>query len=399
MTPGRIFTKKILADFYCFSILYTFLSLGLYASGGLSWAIYGLSLLLPFYGMMAVREKVSNIGLFLLAHILLSAWPLLIPWSIWVKLMVTAFMLVACGYSIRMRLRGDWTIETSALVFAAILNIVVAFLAAYLAFDSLIYFLMVWLLAVLICGMAFAQIHSVDASLELLTAGSQQPVKSVLRFNNVIILIFIGLVLVAAVFSLVVPIGNVLSAVGAGLMAALRFLFSLLPSSGEGEAAAVEEAAGGPDTGNMDFMDDAAKEPALWLQILEKVMVYLVVVAMIAGLIALIIYIFYNFYRRFYSTRVQDGDVKEFIGPELTVENLKTSWNNLRNRFPIFGKDEEQRIRRRYYKKVRQHIKKGVRIQKQDTTQEIAGKIKPAEDIGYITGQYEWVRYGKRDKR
>jgi len=113
----------------------------------------------------------------------------------------------------------------------------------------------------------------------------------------------------------------------------------------------------------------------------------------------LIIYIFYNFYRRFYSTRVQDGDVKEFIGPELTVENLKTSWNNLRNRFPIFGKDEEQRIRRRYYKKVRQHIKKGVRIQKQDTTQEIAGKIKPAEDIGYITGQYEWVRYGKRDKR
>lgn len=51
-------------------------------------------------------------------------------------------------------------------------------------------------------------------------------------------------------------------------------------------------------------------------------------------------------------------------------------------------------IRREYARKVNKHIKRGTEIRDHDTTDIIAKKILPKENIGELTARYEKVRYG-----
>ena len=130
---------------------------------------------------------------------------------------------------------------------------------------------------------------------------------------------------------------------------------------------------------------------------LEKIVMFLVYTAIVAGIVAGIIYLFYQLYKKFYSTkRAYMSDIKEFAAPDATLENFAA---RLAEIVPFLGFAPMQKTRKLFFKKVRQHIKKGVEVRSYDTPRDIAGKIKVSENIDALTGEYEAVRYYKNESQ
>jgi len=117
---------------------------------------------------------------------------------------------------------------------------------------------------------------------------------------------------------------------------------------------------------------------------------FVILLLIVAGAV----YMFYLFIRYFYRTRRKVGQDKYDDGDEnIALEgNIR---DDIRDLLPRFGRYSKNAIRRAYAKKVNWHIRRGLHVQKSDTTDIIADKIRSIENIDELTAMYEKVRYFK----
>lgn len=398
MTRTRIFVRQMLSDLTVFALLHSLLLTGLFAIyRELTPVWISFVFLLPFLAMTVIREKVDNLFLFLLLHILLAATAVLLPLELIAKGLCLLLLVIAAVYSLVVQLRGYWSVELGWTGFCVGVLAVLALVTGYFRFGQIPLLLTLWATLVIACYFVCYQTLRVDEALSFLPATGRKVVPSILRFNNIILLGFLVPVLLAAALAVRFPLNGLFNAIAAAFKQIVRWIFGLLAKFG-GEAQ--EEIP--PETlepsPSYGLPETEPGDSSRFLEILEQIILRTVQVALVVGVVALIIYALRKLYKRFYASKAKDGDVREYIGPELQIEALKASWHGLLGRLPRFGRSESERIRKIYYKRVNRHIWQGAQVSKADTTGDIRRKLAEADDLTELTDSYNNARYGPPTK-
>ena len=171
------------------------------------------------------------------------------------------------------------------------------------------------------------------------------PAGQMIRVNRMMMGIYtiLGLA-VMGIFSFL-PFNRLFSAIGQGLLSAIRFLVKLIFREGSGEAVSEEmigEAASPP------VMEPS--DPSAFLEALSKLIGVIVAIALVIGAAAAVLYLFSRLYRAFYEKQQTDGDQKEFIGPPEQAE--KEGRKKREARLPFFFGNRSQKMRRIYQRLI-----------------------------------------------
>lgn len=388
MTLRRSLVLSIVYEFLYFLCFHTILAIIIIYKFGISHIFLSYLLIFPFYLLFLIRRKVKNIVLFLILNlspfILTPLMPDLIS-----TLVYALFCFILAFYSIQMRLnqrsiKGSFIITLPPLV----VNFLGAVLNRALEINIPDVFFVINSTLSIICYILVTHISNIDGSLELLTSFGSQPVKPILDFNNRTIAVFALLTGVFASLSLFIKLDSLWSLISGTILAVLRFIFSLLAKiSNPQETADYPESLG--STENMQTLFEPPPEPNALMILLEQIFVYMVYLLLIGLLLFGIGYTIYKFYKKFYASNQNTGDTKEFAAPLYEVKNFK--FKKLRDLFPVLSKD--MRIRRLFYKKVKSYLKKGVKLENDNTAKIISEKISQYEDIKELTHLYEKARY------
>ncbi|MCL2057251.1 MAG: hypothetical protein FWH02_08560 [Oscillospiraceae bacterium] len=399
MTQRRVFIRSLLGDIFFFGLAHSLICIGRYLPGGERiTAISVLSLAVPFFLMVVSRRVVKSFILFAAVHIALVTLPLWLPIFLPLSMAERSLLLIALVafliYSFIVRLKGALVLETGTAMFGAGALIITDVLLARLGNRELAALHLSWAFVFLLGNLLHDQILSVDSSMDILSGAAHQPIPSILRFNNALIAVFAVFVGGAAYLSGFMPLGRILGTAGNILLEGLVWLLRLIPGreyapefEGPGPASAP------PVQAPPEFPDDV-REPPAWLMLLGEIFYYAVITAIAAGFLLLLLYSIFRLYRRFHTTRTQDGDVREYIGPVPEARQIFGFIKKIRLR--VYDA-EQNRVRRRYARKVRRNIRKGVQVALSDTTGEIYAKLPKQDGMAELTREYNFVRYGRAE--
>jgi hypothetical protein len=396
MTRRRVLIRTLLADLFFFALLDCVLIAVLqFVYRDRAIAALTFALLVPILAMSVTRYYISNFFLFVGIHLVLLCFPLLLGLDFLAQVLFCLFLLACAIYSVVVRLRGDWRINTVMALVCAATAAAIGFVLDFFGRGGVADFLALWAFVMLFCYILHTQTAQVDSSLDVLSGSAKQPIGTMLRFNNILIAVFLLPVLVAGLLSPLFPLDRLLGGLWGMLSILLRRFFAFISGFFTGEEILFDESTQ-EQSGNMldgVMLDSSTQRPA-WVETLEEIFRTALIVAIGIGAVLLVLYAAYRLYKRFYASRSTDGDVREYIGPEIDRDRLQDLWRGVRSRLPVFGRSEEEKIRRQYFRRVRRHIRKGVAVAKADTTGQIEGKIRPSEDITALTEQYDRARYG-----
>lgn len=216
------------------------------------------------------------------------------------------------------------------------------------------------------------------------------PAGQMIRVNRMMMGIYtiLGLA-VMGIFSLL-PFNSLFSAIGQGLLAAIRFLVKLIFREGSGEVVQEEmigEAASPP------VMEPS--DPSAFLEALSKIIGLIAAIALVIGAAAAVFYLVSRLYRAFYERRQTDGDQKEFIGPlEQTEKEVR---KKKKTRLPYFSGNRSQRMRRIYQRLILERTVGKKRIPETSTAEEQSrlAKIDEEEKRRELVELYRKARYGR----
>lgn len=394
----RSLTRTLLSDLFMFGALHgVFSFLVLLTVPGPNHFLTALLLLAPFYGMTLIRLKTNSLPLFLGLHLLVCTWPLWISVNPALRYWMVLFMLVAMLRSMLMRLWSGWWPGRSLTMVMVCSNAAAVIMADYVGLPIPVGVFFFWSLTMMLCHLICEQTARVDGALDLLSGTVRQPVETTLRFNNFILVLFLAPVTLLGGLASLLPLNKVgrllMDLILLFYLAINNLLYRLLYGGEEMTQQAPPAAA--PDMASL--LPQAQESPA-WLLIVERVFFFLVQAVVIVLLVHGAIKGLQYLYRLFYAEQAGGGEVREYIGPMLTPEDLQERVRQLRFRLPGFDKSEEDRIRRTYYRKVRRHIRKGVEVHPADTTGEIAEHLKERENVEELTQKYNKARYNSKKK-
>lgn len=389
MTRTRIWTKRVLANIVAFLMIYGVIAMALFiVTKDMSQVLLLLVLFLPFFALFAARFFVDNIFAFLLLHIFIAVLPVVVFSGI-IQIFAVVFLAFSAILSVRQKLKGEWELGASTVFFILAMVCALTILGQLNGINELTNLYIVMSFVIMVCCLLNYQIDNIDKSLVFSAKESLQPINSILRFNNRIIAFFIMIVVGGGLLSFVLPFGRVMSFAANVLLSVLRLLFGLFSgeeSVPEPESPPLEEA-----PMNDDPMMPIADAGSGFFYTLGMIFYYLVTVVAIVGIVAAIVYAVLRFYKAYYGTKKTDGDIKEFITPEIEMGGISRVIDKIKRRFDT---SPQQKLRRLYYKKVSGYIAGGVKIKTSHTTQDIAEILNSQEDIDDLTRQYEKVRYG-----
>jgi len=261
------------------------------------------------------------------------------------------------------------------------------------AFSALFTF---WAFIFVLFSMLYGQTSRLDESLNLLSNAAAQPLKMILRFNNMLLVVFGAAAASAALLASFIPLDRAVRAIGSFLLSILRFLAGLLPAYEPPPALETAPDPPSPDFGGM-IASEAAQTPR-WLELLQDILRIALLTAFACAVLCAVLYGIYRLYRRFHENRPGDGDLREYIGPVLEKERLKGALQSLRSLLSFGRGTEALRVRRLYARKVRLQIRRGAPVTSSDTTGEIYDKLPFQNGLAELTGQYNTVRYGPESK-
>jgi hypothetical protein len=356
--------------------------------------------------MSTVRLKVDNIGLFLLFHVILCFFPILFRVGTLFQGLLVAFLLISMIYSVVVRIRGDWCPEFPVTAFFVVVNAVAALVLGYFNIHQPAGVLFFWVFIMIAAMLVCRQTVAVDASLALLADTARQPVGTTLRYSNLVLAAFMLPVGLIGLLSAFLPLDMLGRFLVEGVLALLRgiarfiaWVMSLFGRAPAAESAPPsEQTAQSPD---MSALGPPGETPA-WLEILEQVFIVLALAVVAALLIFGAARGLRTLYTHLNRKKQWDGEQREYIGPEIRFESIWGKISRARRRLPAFGESEEERVRRRYYKKIRRHIRRGIEVRPADTAGDIERRLREKEDVGALTGLYNRARYrvktGRKDK-
>ncbi|MCL2363911.1 MAG: hypothetical protein FWC71_04525 [Defluviitaleaceae bacterium] len=398
--------KNFFANAVVFLVLFS-LFVGVYVmlGDGVPW-VY-LLLAIPFAGLYGVRSWAKRKDVFLGIHggvlilpfILFNAWPL--------RLLVGAFALLCAIYSIRARTYKEWRPgEKSVFMMLGILG-VVYFLVSFVFganFEDLERFFFATAMVVMSATVLVLQMDNIDHRIANLPEKlrSTTSLRGILSFNNRLISIFLGSLMLLGALSLFSHgIWRFVRWGGHGISAIVLFLFGLPgtvisifvregvePYHGDIPIGQYWQDWGGRD----DLPEEVAESISIAYNRL-MVATHILFGILLLFVLTVGIYLFINnLLKRFHKKNKIDED--ESLIPDDATGRLKFFFGDLAAFLPRFASLSRHKVRRAFAKKVNRHIKKGVPIFQSDTPDIIANKIRPTENIDDLTTQYEEVRYG-----
>lgn len=368
-----------------------------------------LALAVPFFLLVPIRLHVNNIFLFLLLHLLILVFVVIVPGSIigspenhiFFRLALLAFMLASSILSLYRRLRGKalglTAFDFAQVVFITSMFIILTLIANYFEFRDITFLFPILAVTVIGCYILRTHIINIDYALDLITTTTTQPIKSILSFNNFMITGLLLVTFVTALVSRYLWISNLITAFGSLLHSFLRFLFSFLPTAPDEYIPETSPDLFGNDAMNeyLHSLSAGAKQPSALFLLIEQIFLYVVFTAFVLIVISSMIYMLFLIYKRFYLNSSETLDEKEFILSEITTDKASSLADMIDRLFS--GKNApKDRTRRVFYRRVRRLIAKGMPVAVSDTPREIAGTAREMEDIDNLTTAYEKVRYGEK---
>ena len=394
MNTRRLFTQRLLGDIFFFGFMHSIASVVIFLTTGRTDVVFAALLLaLPFFLLALVRTKIENIFLFSLLHIAVLVFfvaipPLPLEW----RAFIAAFIFAAINYSFAVRQNKGLKIEKGLVTFCCIFNTALVLFCGYMNANQIVSIPTFWTFIMLLAYLLYMQSSRLDASLELVSNKMRQPMHTITRFNNSIIL---GFVLLAALILLLapfLPLGQFLAFLVSALLAVMRLAINFVLSFVREEVDIISAPQSSSGNGG-GAIPVASTEPHPFWLFLEQLTFLLTSVVIVAVIVGFLLYAFYSIYRSFFANRSSDSDIREYIGPASFVEQLRTNWGDFIRKAPTFSDDNAGHVRKAYYKKVQRHIRRGANITVTDTTSEICEKLSTKENISSLTELYNLARY------
>lgn len=244
--------------------------------------------------------------------------------------------------------------------------------------------------------LAIRQIYSFRNGFDHFLSSPTQPGKHIQANNNRIILLLCLVIAIIFPLSIVFPYGFLVDAfkfILAYIVRMIAFLISLLPVMRENKQEADPESTQGR------ILDDSRMSNGILSMILDTLVMVLfifIVVYAFIRFVPLIISFLRNHFRIWAKETGAPGS--QYITDE-TID-LDKSMYARNKKFPAFGTGEERKIRKEYYKQVKEAMAEGAAVTGASSTGEIRNTLldQLGKDISDLTARYEKVRYGPRSQ-
>ena len=240
--------------------------------------------------------------------------------------------------------------------------------------------------------LAVRQIISFQNGFDHFLSSSTQPGRLIQSNNNRIIIILCivsGLILPLSIIFPYDYILNFFRFIGKYILIFILYLFSLVPAA-TGESKETD-----PDYKEGCVINFSSKSSGIFAVILEYIVIFICIFFILYGLYKLITAVI-SFIRTHFR---RNSRTEKLLGSRyVTDETIDLEKNTLRKikRLPDFGTGEERKVRKQYYRTVKEAIAKGAKITPASSSEEIRKTIfdQYGKDISELTDRYEKVRYG-----
>ena len=357
-----------------------------------------LLLAVPFAFMYFLRIKVKKMWRFLVIHFIMLALPFMALSNLWVFGLLMGFAVPATIYSFYRKGKGEWTMQgrTAAWVIALLAILSFLYAAYFPEIQGKGALLNISSLVSLAAVVTYMHFDNMQFGLGLLS-NHHKKTGNISAVSNILITVFLIIIVIFGALSILFP-----SEAAAVILVRLLIDVILLPF--QFIAWFLQSVLGGDlgTYGPPPVLEDIVLGPVdeyAYLQELEvqnRILMYIVgtlaVITLVAVVAAILVTIFYKIYRAF-NRKEEAG--KQSLIHEDHITKLKFVLGDLKELLPSFRLGAKHPLRRAYIKKVNGHIKQGLIVRPHYTTDVIADKIRPKEDIDELTQNYEKVRYGK----
>ncbi len=340
-------------------------------------------------GCTLVREFVPKLSYFIALHALLGVGSALISLTspvLFVRCVVFVFIALEIGLSLRQQLIEKRLLDNTPPLYLAPFLAGVFFARKTDAFDLLFVLILTVCILMYMLNMYilnFIKYTHIDQE------RFPSVFKKIAKTYHVLLFIFalaVGAAILAAHF---IPLGKILSAIGAGILFILRFIVKR--TKGEpAEPAPPENDLPEDVTGPLDMLPTDVETSPVW-EFLDEAMHIIVPILLILLGVAVISFIIYQVYKRFYAKSMDTTDRTETIRIANTAEKLERpgiSTHQLLQK--LFPREPAARIRRYFTKLITSHYKT---VDPTHTARELVVRpgVQGADDIAEL---YAKARYG-----
>ena len=360
----------------------------------LGWSIVAYMLL---YLVRRLSRKMWQI---LILSFLVVASPLLPIWDISLipQLIIIPSLLILAIRSFTIRIRAEDPDPTNlvvsqggALLYMLALNIFVVYFEFMPLSQAYFYIAIVYLIA----GIYRFHTYSLTSQMSRFMAMPTQPAHRIKHFNQMMMLAFGLVMVVLLLISPLLRLHDLVPMLGGLLLAFLRWITRLLSRESEPLPDDLVPEETQPDAGLDPGMMPEAKDPALWMLILQEIFYYLMIILTVAALLAVVVTAIIAIYKRFYATD-HGPDVFESLMPKFG-EDVKVRLKRTRARFlSQFGRGHDQKIRRIYWRVLDRLAQKGLEYSNKQSPRQFAYYVMQEQSIDILdmTRLYEKARYG-----
>ena len=286
---------------------------------------------------------------------------------------------------------GDLGMQTLVLLIMVGLNIIA------IRFDLVVVSQVYFYLSVVYLIMALIRWHwvSLSSQMERFLVMPSQPIARIIRFNKILLAGYIICAAVLLILSPILHLHDVVPWLGQLLLAAIRWLVSLMSRSQPSETTPETVPSAQPTESEPIFPIDT-NEPARWLLVLQEIIYYLVIAAAVAAFIGLLIYLLYRIYKRFYESGQPDTDKRESLLPNITSQVMERLDRTKNRWLAQFGQSPEQKIRRLYFKLIDSQIHHGLAYKPSLTARQMVDLLNHDKypELADVSLLYEQARYG-----
>ena len=386
---------EILSNLIVFVLYLNFLSV-VYSINAhrVAWAFSAL--VLPFYALYWLRRRVKRMPLLIVGHVVLVALPLLLLFigDAAHAFMAVAFMIVAALYSIIAAIKGERRFQLVQVMCVVVFIAVSHIAASTMAYNGnyqvygLDLFTRASILLVIAAGVVYVQMDNLHANMRIFGTSGEAD-SNVYKNNNKVVSGFsAALVIIVAAAMVFGPVMAMfmrfLGRIAYLVMQVRIFFIPSQPSAVEGLYGAATTQDAYAEVLYDGYDADALAIDSPWIfgaSVLAAFAIMLIGIAIGRALA-----------RR--RRRIEDSDI---VDTDDEMAQMKFSARDLAMFLPKRRAGIRHPLRRAYIKKVRGHIKQGVKVKRSHTPEVIADIIREREDIDGLTVAYEAVRYGARD--
>lgn len=280
----------------------------------------------------------------------------------------------------------------SLLILSFFLHLHCLFIAYLRGANSLVPYILSGFLISVCLFLAVRQILSFQNGFDHFLSSPTQPGRLIQSNNNRIVIILCIVTAIILPVSIIFPytfIVDIFKVIGKYILIFILYLFSLVPAAG-GEAKETD-----PEYTEGSFFDFSGSSSGILAVILEYVVICLFIIFILYGLFKLIPAVLSFIRTHFRRNRRTENLMGSRYVTDETID-LERITKRKNKKLPAFGTGEERKVRKEYYKQVKEAITKGAAIYGASSAEEIQKSIfdQFGKDISELTSRYEKVRYG-----